>query len=81
MRSEKRLRYVGTMLEDKIALDAKAGQGPRTMSNFTGCRECTGAVCPECLLVKVEEVYIKLKHRNDNGDEFRTWYAQFGPEL
>ncbi|KAG4435368.1 hypothetical protein IFR05_009154 [Cadophora sp. M221] len=80
MRLEQRLRYVRTMLEDNIALDAKAGPGPRAISTFRGCRQCSGAICPECLLLSVEEVYLRLKDRNNKDDDFREWYALFGPE-
>lgn len=71
MALEKRLRFVWTMLEDNLTLEAKAAPGPRTISNFTGCRECTGAVCPACLLLKVEETYLKLKSRNNKDGAFR----------
>lgn len=79
MRLEQRLRFVRTMLEDNLALDARAGSGLPMISNFRGCRMVSGALCPECLLDKVEGVYQKLKDHNDKDADFRTWYSEFGP--
>ncbi|KAH7407413.1 hypothetical protein BKA64DRAFT_775246 [Cadophora sp. MPI-SDFR-AT-0126] len=80
MRLEQRLRFVRTMLEDNLALDARAGSGSPTISNFRGSRKVSGAAFPECLLRKVEATYQKLKEHNNKDANFRIWYAEFGPE-
>jgi len=79
MRLEQRLRFVRIMLEDNLALDPKAGSGSPMTSNFRGCRMVSGALCPACLLDKVEGVYQKLKDHNNKDADFRTWCSEFGP--
>lgn len=71
---ERRMYYLGGMLEDNVKLDRYAGDELIRISIFKEDYGDPGVVCPCCVRRNVDEAFWLLKERNDADEGFRGWY-------